>query len=794
MGRPLLAACAVFAAAVYLGLGRNAELAIALACCAAAGGALAGLRWRIGFTLGLCAALGFLRGSCGGRPARDAALDAALIDPALDRGGRERVRVEGTVLEAEPRPRGLSVVLRIERLEPRPGDDLHAPHDPPLALLLLEHATILARGARIGLWARLSEPPRALNPGQRDRRRDLALRGIAYQGSADSPEVLVPASRPWQLVAALGAGDRSLIPPEVEEDLAASGLVHLLASSGLHLAVVALLVRWGAKSLWLRGPWAGRWRAATVGSLCAAPAVAAEVLLLGAPWPAIRAGVGAGLGLSADLCGRRADGLTSLLTAAAVCAAVDPAATHDLALQLSLAGVAGMLVLADPLRDFFPRPLPPIAGPARLASALGRLAEHGLRLACATAAATLCTGPLIAAAFHRVSLASVAANTIGLAPGLLAIPIASLAVPVDALFAPAALPLLWAADHLAGLTLLAAQAFAALPYARIVVAAPAAWTALLWWAAALLLAGYPAPLGAGSRPRRPAPRARVRHALLPACALFCTGFVHAASPRLSSSLRVTFLAVGQGDAAVVQLPGGRALLVDGGGDLRGLAPPGADVGSRIVLPALAELGVSRLDAVVLTHPHPDHAGGLFAVLDQLRVGELWVTGETGPGRLGELLRERARARGVPVREPAPGAVEKGGVRIEILRSGWHASRSTNDNSLVLRLVHGSVAVLLAGDVEALAEAELAQSGRDLRADVLKAGHHGSRTSSTDAFLRAARPAHVVFSVGAHNPFGFPHFEVVDRARSLGAAIWRTDAGAVTAVSDGHTIELQQARP
>jgi len=112
----------------------------------------------------------------------------------------------------------------------------------------------------------------------------------------------------------------------------------------------------------------------------------------------------------------------------------------------------------------------------------------------------------------------------------------------------------------------------------------------------------------------------------------------------------------------------------------------------------------------------------------------------------------------------------------------------------LRLVHGSVAVLLAGDVEALAEAELAQSGRDLRADVLKAGHHGSRTSSTDAFLRAARPAHVVFSVGAHNPFGFPHLEVVERARSFGAATWRTDAGAVTAVSDGQTIELQQARP
>jgi len=818
MGRPLLAACAAFFAAAYLGLGRDSGLAIALACCAAATGAVAALRWRTAAVLGLCVALGFLRGGCGGKPARDGALDGGLIDPALDRGGREPVRVEGTVLEAEPRPRGRSVVLRIELLEPRPGDALHEPRDPPLAMVLVENAPVLARGARIGLFARLREPPRALNPGERDRRRDLALRGIAYQGSADSAEVLAPAPRPWQLVAelrarfarrcadvcttparaglvaALGAGDRSLIPPEVEEDLAASGLVHLLASSGLHLAVVALLVRWVAKQLWLRGPWASRARAAAVASLCAAPAVAAEVLLLGAPWPAVRAGVGAGLALSADLCGRRADGLTALFAAAATCALVDPAATHDLALQLSVAGVAGMLVLADPLRDFFPRPLPQMLGPGRFPEITGRVAEHGLRLACATAAATLCTGPLIAAAFHRVSLASVAANTIGLAPGLLAIPIASLAVPVDALFAPAALPLLWAADHLAGLTLLAAQAFAALPYARIVVAAPAAWTALLWWAAALLLAGYPAPLGAGSRPRRPAPRARVRHALLPACALFCTGFVHAASPRLSSSLRVTFLAVGQGDAAVVQLPGGRALLVDGGGDLRGLAPPGADVGSRIVLPALAELGVSRLDAVVLTHPHPDHAGGLFAVLDQLRVGELWVTGEAGPGRLGELLRERARARGVPVREPAPGAVEMGGVRIEILRSGWHASRSTNDNSLVLRLVHGSVAMLLAGDVEALAEAELAQSGRDLRAGVLKAGHHGSRTSSTDAFLRAARPAHVVFSVGAHNPFGFPHLEVVERARSLGAATWRTDRGAVTAVSDGHVLELRQTVP
>ncbi|HWE25868.1 MAG TPA: DNA internalization-related competence protein ComEC/Rec2, partial [Myxococcales bacterium] len=688
----------------------------------------------------------------------------------------------------------------------------------PVAIILVERAPPIGRGARIRLFARLREPPRALNPGERDRQRDLAIRGIAYQGSADTVEVLSPAPRLWQvvaelrarfarrcadvcttagragLVAALGVGDRSLLPPEVEIDLAASGLVHLLASSGLHLAVVALLVRWAARRAWLRTPWAGRASPAAVGAFCAVPAVAAEVLVLGAPWPAMRAGIGAALGLGAGLLGRRTDGLTALFAAAAGCALLDPAATHDLALQLSVAGVFGMLVLAEPLRDFFPRPLPTIPLPGRCGDLASRIAEHALALACATAAATVFTSPLLAAAFHRASLATVIANTVGLAPGLLAIPIASLAVAIDALWRDGALPLLWAADHLAGVTLLAARAFAALPYARIPLAAPAPWTALMWWAGALLLAGFPAPLAAGSRVLRPAARMRVRRALLPACALLCSGFAHAAAPRFSRDLRVTFLAVGQGDAALAQLPGGRTMLIDGGGDLRGLAPPGADVGTRVVLPALAELGVSRLDIVVLTHPHPDHAGGLFAVLDELPVGELWLTGEPGPGRIGDLLRIKAMQRHVPVRVPPVGRVRLGEVDVEVLRSRWFESRSTNDNSIVLRLVHRGRNVLLAGDVEALAEAELAQSGQDLHSGVLKAGHHGSRTSSTDAFLRAVRPAHVIFSVGAHNPFGFPHLEVDERARSVGAATWRTDRGAVTATSDGTGFVLRQFSP
>jgi competence protein ComEC len=276
-------------------------------------------------------------------------------------------------------------------------------------------------------------------------------------------------------------------------------------------------------------------------------------------------------------------------------------------------------------------------------------------------------------------------------------------------------------------------------------------------------------------------------------ALLCAlGAAGAAAARLSSTLSITFLSVGQGDAALVRFPGGRAMLVDAGGDLFG-GGAGRDPGSLRVLPALAQLGVRRLDWAVLTHPHPDHGGGLLSVLQLIPVGELWTTGEPGPGALGDRVRALALSRGARLVEPTAGqSMDVGGVRVEVLHPRrWDPARDANDNSLVLRLVHGQVAVLLAGDIEALAEAELAHSGAPLQATLLKAPHHGSRTSSTDALLRRVRPGAVVFCVGSRNPFGFPHPDVVERYRAACCRMLRTDQGAVTAESDGRALRLRQ---
>lgn len=725
--RPLLVACAAFLAGAFLGIPLPCWVALL---------PLPVLVWRPPRPLAAGLVLGLLRGAAQDHPAAftlPEEFEARVVSPDL-------VRV----------PEGL-VALRLR------GIPVH-------------------RGDRARFFGSVHLPPGQLNPGGRDRRAQLFARGIAVEGSAEVIEVLERGPPIWRffgelrarfaeraivictspesaaLVTALAVGDRTGLSREAEDELAASGLVHLLASSGLHLAVVAALVRELARRAWLRTRWAPHLRAGLFGAAIALPFAALEVLLLGAPWPAVRAGIGAFVGLLGSALARRGDGLTTLAMGAAGCALLDPAATHDLALQLSVAGIAGLILLSRPLRQLLPLPLP-LPG-ARL---WRRFPEHLLALACATGAAALCTGPLLAAAFHRLSLVSVLANALGLLPGLAAIPIATLLVPFDLL------PLWWMADLLARATLLASHFFASLPFATVVVAAPGILAWVLWYTGVLFCI-----------------RRAFRTALLPWALLALLAVSRAAAASAREGMTVTFLAVGQGDSAVVQFPGGSAILIDAGGDLRW--PGKFDPGARDVVPALAELGVRRLDVVVLTHPHPDHASGLLTVLDRMAVGELWMTAERDP--IASAVRARAAGRGVPVREPHPMLL--GGVRVEV-PSHFEEGRSLNDNSVVLRLVHGEVAVLFAGDVEALAEADLAQGQAEIRAQILKAPHHGSRTSSTEAFLRRVAPAFTVYPVGPGNRFGFPNPEVVARTPGLH---FTTAQGAIVAESDGRSAVVR----
>jgi competence protein ComEC len=275
-------------------------------------------------------------------------------------------------------------------------------------------------------------------------------------------------------------------------------------------------------------------------------------------------------------------------------------------------------------------------------------------------------------------------------------------------------------------------------------------------------------------------RARVYLYAAPASALLLIALLLAQDFREQPGvLRVTYLSVGQGDSAFVELPGGKTMLIDGGGTNN----TDFDIGERVVAPFLRSKGVERIDYMVLTHAQQDHMGGLLYIARNMDVGEFWWNGEGSLGRLGTALEGKGAVKRVV--NSSTGKKTAGGAVVEFLNNS-KASFDTNDNSVVLKVSYGEKSFLFSGDIGEKAE-KLIASGA-VAADVLKAPHHGSRNSSSAGFLSAVKPSIVVISAGRLNSFGFPHAEALERYEEAGAEVMRTDTmGAVIIETDGKSI-------
>lgn len=249
---------------------------------------------------------------------------------------------------------------------------------------------------------------------------------------------------------------------------------------------------------------------------------------------------------------------------------------------------------------------------------------------------------------------------------------------------------------------------------------------------------------------------------------------------------------GIGDAAVVETAT-QCILIDGGLWTKG---------RTVILPFLKRRGIRRLDAVILTHQHGDHYGGLTEVVAAMPVGEFIANGLTHTAKAYVKLLEAVKASGARYRVVRGGETLDwgGGVTALVVQGAGArgvAPDNYNNNSLVLRMACGKVHFLFAGDMEDDEEAALLASRRVLRSTVLKAGHHGSSSSSSFPFLQAVRPEIAVISIGEGNRFSLPHDSVIDRLGSLGCAVYRTDLdGTITLATDGTrvTVGTERARP
>ena len=251
----------------------------------------------------------------------------------------------------------------------------------------------------------------------------------------------------------------------------------------------------------------------------------------------------------------------------------------------------------------------------------------------------------------------------------------------------------------------------------------------------------------------------------------------------ANELVLHFIDVGQGDSILIQTPAGASILIDAG-DTR--------AGTQTVVPYLRKMGIKSLDMVVLTHPHFDHVGGLIPVLEEYPVDQVLADGQIHTTQAYEDLLGLIYEKGISFKLARAGdELDIPGLdKVVVLNPQEPFLPGLNNNSVVLELHHGTIAVLLAGDIEAAAEERILAEGYLSEAQILKAAHHGSKTSSTRVFLRKVKPAIGVVSVGAGNRYGLPDKKVIETMNKAGIEVLRTDLlGTIIVVSDGSSYRV-----
>lgn len=264
------------------------------------------------------------------------------------------------------------------------------------------------------------------------------------------------------------------------------------------------------------------------------------------------------------------------------------------------------------------------------------------------------------------------------------------------------------------------------------------------------------------------------------CLSGCTTYAVKVEEPLGDVLTVSFIDVGQGDSIFIELPDKTNMLIDAG----------EAKSSNKIIDYIDNLGYDSLDYVIGTHPHSDHIGGLSRVIDSFNIGSIYMPKVVATSKTYENLLETIKNKSLSIKKGFAGVVveETDNLKIEMLAPNSEEYSSYNNYSIVLKITYGDTSFLFMGDAETLSEKEIKGN---LKADVLKVGHHGSNTSSSSSFLEKVKPKYAVISVGEDNKYKHPSDEVLTRLNKYTNIIYRTDLnGTIKMISDGINIKIE----
>ena len=769
----------------------------------------------------------------------------------------EAVSFEPGAWESEGTTPAESIDLDVEQVEAVTPDvsSMQAVHG-GVRLTVLDGAPTLRCGDVLEVPLRLREPERYRDAGAWSYSDELLREGISVQASVKAARIQRVASRASSLrcrayaaqtwasgrMSALAAshvnrvlpravhltpedtamlnamlfGDRSGLRHELRTGFERTGSFHLFVVSGMHVGLLAGMLFWALRRM--RAP-------QSVATIITITMTAAYAMLTGFGVPVQRALLMSSVFLLARWLGRNANVLQALGAAALAVLTVDPRALTEASFQMTFLVLVAVGGLAVPLteRAIMPRlraacdldavwldaRLPPELAQMRvmlrlygdaLAALLGKWAKglpalaarsvlRGAELLLVSIVIEACMALPMAVYFHRATPFALPAN-------LLAIPLVALLAPLAILTFCASLVSTWLAALPAAVTALTLHGvgwtishLSHLRFADTRVPAPAPWLI-----SAIIAAVAFTCWAVRRRSRWILATGIVALALVPLATLWPE------KPLLhSGALEITALDVGQGDSLLVASPDGHTLLVDAGGPVGQAADADRwDVGEEVVAPYLWSRRLRSLDAVLLSHAHSDHMGGMRAILRDFHPRELWVSIDPAESADYRALIAEAVELNIRVRHFHAGdAFPWGGVEATVLSpepAYVNLNTPLNDDSLVMRLDFGKASALLEGDAERRSEDTMLANNRIAPVTLLKVGHHGSKTSTNPEFLAAAAPREAVISDGTHNTFGHPRYEVLQRLEEAHVKTFRTDReGATTFLlkSDG-SVSTQTA--